>query len=106
MIQQTIALILIFYFLFKLLLQRKNKQVSGIEFLFWLLFWVISGLVIAFIKEIDSIVAYLGFSASGINALLYLSVAVLFYLIFKLRLKLEKTEREITKIVREIALKK
>ncbi|KKQ54143.1 MAG: hypothetical protein US83_C0002G0102 [Candidatus Falkowbacteria bacterium GW2011_GWC2_38_22] len=79
---------------------------SGLEFLFWLFFWLLAGLTIVLLKEIDALVAYLGFSATGINALLYLSVAILFYLIFKLRLKLEKTEREITKIVRAIALKK
>lgn len=106
MIQQIIAFLVISYFLIKLIVQKKNKQVGGLEFLFWLLFWCSAGLLIALIKEIDSLVAFLGFSATGINALLYLSVAILFYLIFKLRLKLEKTEREITKIVREIALKK
>lgn len=106
MTQQVIALLVIAYFLIKLIVQRKNKQVSGLEFIFWLSFWLLAGLLIALIKEIDALVAFLGFSASGINALLYLSVVILFYLIFKLRLKLEKTEREITKIVREIALKK
>ncbi|HAM89003.1 TPA: DUF2304 domain-containing protein [Candidatus Falkowbacteria bacterium] len=106
MTQQIIAFLVILYFLIKLIVQRKNKQVSGLEFLFWLFFWLLAGLTIVLLKEIDALVAYLGFSATGINALLYLSVAILFYLIFKLRLKLEKTEREITKIVRAIALKK
>lgn len=87
-------------------MQKKKKRVSGVEFYFWLIFWLFVGIIIIFIKKIDYLVASLGFSSSGIDAILYLSVAVLFYLIFKLRLKLEKTEREITKIVRAIALKK
>jgi len=105
MFQQIIALIIILYFLIKLFWQRKNKQVGGAEFVFWLMFWLLSGLIVILIKELDILVAVLGFSASGIDVLLYLSVAVLFYLIFRLRLKLEKSEREITKIVREIALR-
>lgn len=104
--QQIIALLLILFFIVRLFWQKKRKHVSGAEFWFWLIFWLFVGAMIVFIKKIDYLVASMGFSATGIDALLYLSVAVLFYLIFKLRLKLEKTEREITKIVREIALKK
>ena len=50
------------------------------------------------------IVANLGFSGSGIDILLYIGIVVLIYFIFKLRIRLEKIEREITKIVREISL--
>ncbi len=106
MFQQVIALLVIGLFLARLFWQRKNKQVSRIEFFFWLIFWFLAVLVIIFIKKIDILVAGLGFSATGIDVLLYLSVAVLFYFIFRLRLKFEKIDREITKIVREIAIKK
>ncbi|MCK4540160.1 DUF2304 family protein [Candidatus Parcubacteria bacterium] len=106
MFQQIIALLIILFFLVRLFWQRKNKQVSRTEFFFWLIFWFLVALVIIFIKKIDILVAGLGFSATGIDVLLYLSVAALFYLIFRLRLKLEKIDREITKIVREIAVKK
>ena len=106
MFQQIIALLVIGFFLARIFVQRKNKQVSRTEFLFWLIFWFLSAMVIVFIKKIDILVADLGFSAAGIDVLLYLSVAALFYLIFRLRIKLEKIDREITKIVREIAIKK
>ena len=106
MFQQIIALLVIAFFLARIFKQRKNKQVSRTEFLFWIVFWFLSAMVIVFIKKIDTLVADLGFSAAGIDVLLYLSVAALFYLIFRLRVKLEKIDREITKIVREIALKK
>ncbi|MCK5510779.1 DUF2304 family protein [Candidatus Parcubacteria bacterium] len=106
MFQQIIALMVIGFFLARIFIQRKNKQVSRTEFLFWLIFWFLSAMVIVFIKKIDILVADLGFSAAGIDVLLYLSVAALFYLIFRLRIKLEKIDREITKIVREIAIKK
>ena len=106
MFQQIIALLVIIFFLFRLVRQRKNKQIGRMEFFLWFFFWILSVFVIVFIKKIDILVADLGFSASGIDVLLYLSVAALFYLIFRLRLKLEKIDREITKIVRSIAIKK
>jgi Leucine-rich repeat (LRR) protein len=55
-------------------------------------------------KQIDQLVISLGFSGSGINFLLYLTIIILFYLVFKLRLSLAKTESSITKLARQIAL--
>jgi len=103
MLQQVIAIIIILYFLVKLYIQKRNKKISKNEFLFWVVFWTLAVLAILSIKWIDKIVANLGFSGSGIEILLYLSVVILIYFVFKLRLRLEKIEKDITKIVREIS---
>lgn len=103
MIQQILAALIVFSFLGRLIWQKKQKKISGGEFAFWLIFWFFVLLAILFLKFIDSFVANLGFSASGIDVLIYLAVAVLFYFVFRLRIKLEKIERDITKMVREIS---
>lgn len=105
MIQQLLAILIILFLLFKLIWQKRNKQIFVNEFIFWLLFWIIALLAVVFIKKIDNIVANLGFSGSGIDVLLYISIVVLFYWVFSMRLKLEKMDRNITKIIREISLK-
>lgn len=105
MFQQILALIVIAFFLARLFWQKQKQLISGSEFIFWLAFWFFAGLAIVALKQIDRLVASLGFSGSGIEVLLYLAIAILFYLIFRLRLRLEKTERDLTKIVRAIALK-
>ena len=51
-------------------------------------------------------VVVIGASASGIEALIYLSILIIFHLIFRLRLRQEKIEKEITKLVREQAISK
>jgi len=106
MTQQIIALLFILLFVLRLYQQRKKKQINGNEFLFWLSFWSLGAIAIIFIKQLDSLLAQLGFSSGGINFLLYLSVLSLFYFIFKLRLKINKLEKNLTDLVREIALKK
>lgn len=106
MFQQIIALIIICFFLARLLWQKQKKQIGGGEFLFWLSFWIVAAAAIAGIKWIDKLLAQLGFSGSGIEVLFYLAVIILFYLIFKIRLRQEKQEKEITKITRKIALNK
>lgn len=83
---------------------RRKNLINRSEFIFWLIFWLLSGLAIAAIKKIDELAAALGFSAEGIEILFYLAVVIAFYLIFRLRLRQEKIERNITKIVRKIAL--
>lgn len=105
MLQQIIALIFIAFFLSRLYWQKKKNYIGINEFIFWLIFWLAAAGLIIFLKYIDILVADLGFSGRGIDVLLYLSAAVLFYLVFRLRLKLEKIEQDITKVVKNLALK-
>lgn len=106
MLQQILALIFIAFFLLRLFQQKKKNQISGNEFTFWFSFWGLGALAIIFIKQLDRLVESLGFSGSGINFLLYLAVLSLFYLIFKLRLKISKLDKNLTDLVRVITLKK
>jgi len=106
MMQQLIALIFISLFIIRLFQQKNKKQINSNEFVFWLSFWGLGALAIIFIRQLDQLLERLGFSGSGINFLLYLAVLSLFYLIFKLRLKISKLEKNLTDLVREIALKK
>jgi small membrane protein len=104
MFQQIIALIIISFFLSRLFWQKQKKQIGINEFIFWLIFWLFAACAIIFLKWLDKLVANLGFSSSGIDILIYISVVILFYLIFKLRLKIEKIEKNITKIIKNIAI--
>jgi hypothetical protein len=104
MFQQIIALVIITFFIVRLLPQRKKDQISKNEFYFWLIFWLGTALAVIFIKVIDQIVLFLGFSGSGINFLLYLAIMMLFYFIFRMRLRIVKMDKELTKIARKIAL--
>jgi len=106
MIQQAAALIIIFFFIFRLFWQKRNKTISNNEYIFWLFFWLISATTIIFIKWIDKFVAFLGFSGSGIQVLFYFSIVVIFFLIFRIRLRQERMEKNITKIIKHISLEK
>jgi small membrane protein len=104
MLQQIIALIIIVYFIAKLSIQKKRGAVSSREYVFWLVFWLASLTAIMLLRPLDRLVGRLGFSGTGIEVLLYLSVAILFYFIFRIRLRLEKMEKNITTIVRGLAM--
>lgn len=106
MFQQILALIIILFFLSRIFWQKKKKQINNNEFIFWLFFWFIAGFAIISIKKIDRLVAQLGFSGSGIEILFYLAIIILVYLVFKIRIRQAKIEKNITDIVRNMALKK
>lgn len=103
MFQISIALVVIIVFMLRLLWQKRKNQITKNEFIFWFSFWLVSAVVIIFIKKIDSLVSTLGFSGSGIQILLYFSVATLFYFIFRVRLRIERLEQNLTKLIEKDA---
>lgn len=105
-LQQLLALIIISFFVFRLIKQKNKKEVGLNEFILWLIFWLSSAIAILFLKKLDYFAATLGFSASGINLLFYGATLILFYFIFKLRLRLAKLDRDLTDLTREITLLK
>lgn len=98
MIQMLVAAIVILFFLAKLYWQKRKGAVSLGEFIFWLIFWLVTLVLVLFLKQLDRLVASLGFSVPAVQVAAYLAIAVLFYFIFRVRLKLEKIEENLTKI--------
>jgi hypothetical protein len=71
--------------------------------LFWVAFWILVS-VITLLPQTTSIVAAMVGVGRGADLVIYASLIVLFYLVFRVFVKIEDTEREITKLVRKIAL--
>ena len=70
----------------------------------WLIFWVLIGLLGVVPHEVSSRVAgWLGF-ASNINAVIFIALAFLVVLCFYLSAKIDRMERKITELVRQLAL--
>ena len=106
MLQQILALIVIIFFLLRLFGQKKKKQISGSEFLLWLIFWILALGAIIFLKQIDQLTARLGFSGAAINFLVYLAVLALIYQVFSMRLHIAKMEKNISELNQALTLKK
>ncbi len=105
MFQQIIALLVIAFLLERTYRQHQKKLIGKNELWFWIVFWISASFAVIFIKQIDALLRSLGFSATGINFLLYISIVAIFYFIFRLRLRVEKLEKSLTRLTREDALK-
>ncbi len=100
---QIMALVFVTFTASRAILRRIDKKISFGELVFWLAIW--SGLIfVVFFPDYTSFIANLIGIGRGIDVIIYTSIGLLFYLIFRLYVKLEETDRQITQLIREIAL--
>jgi hypothetical protein len=87
----------------RVFLQRKSKNFSFGEFLFWSSIWVFV-ILVGFSKPIlQRIADYVGISR-GVDLLIYGGILLLFYMVYRLYAKIDKQEQEITQLVTKIAV--
>lgn len=101
---QLILIILIILAVLRLLYQLKNKNISLGQFLIWLFIWSVAIIIIS-APAITTYLATIVGIGRGVDLAIYISVIAIFYLLFKLLLRIEKIEKDITKIIRIEALK-
>jgi len=83
--------------------QFKKGALTIAWLLFWILFWLAAGTVALLPQTTDTVARLVGVGR-GADAVIYLSLIALFYLVFRTYVKIEKTEHEITKLVRKLSL--
>ncbi len=99
-----IILFLIFISLFlKTVLKWRKKELSLGEGFGWSLLWVL-GFVLAVKPDTASYFAKILGIGRGVDLAIYTALIILFYLHFALMVRLEKVNRDITRLTREKAL--
>jgi hypothetical protein len=86
------------------MLRMRDKHISLGEFSFWSLIWIAVIFVALFPFVITRISWALGIER-GVDLAIYVSIILLFYLMFRLYVGLDNQNKEITKLVREISIK-
>ena len=104
MLIQIIIIIFVLFALSRVLLRFKNNEITIKEFLFWLIFWIAVSITVL-LPQTTSLLASWAGVGRGVDLVIYISIVALFYMIFRIFVRLEKIEQDITKIVREIGMK-
>lgn len=94
----------IIFLLFKLTRQYQRKEINTQEFFVWFLFWVFAGIASFFVRALDPLAKYFGVSRA-IDLGVYVAIAILFYVVYRFFVHLERIEKNITLLVRSRALK-
>ncbi len=88
----------------RLIKQARNNKLSNFSLLAWLVLWL-AILLVFWQPEITSWLAFnLGVNR-GADLVVYLSIIIIFYLLYRIFVHLNKIEEAITKVVREEAIK-
>jgi len=86
-------------------LRIRDKEISIREFLFWSAIWATTILVSVYPDVMWVITDMLGIGRA-VDVLIYSSIILLFYLMFRVYVNTEKQSHQLTKLVREIAIEK
>ena len=99
-----ILLILGFVLAFAITWRRfRQNLIAFTEALLWSILWL-SGIAVTLIPKLTEYLASLFGVGRGVDLVLYIAVAIQFFLIFKLFILNEQTERKITNLVEREAL--
>ena len=101
---QYILILAIVLILSQTLNKFRAKNISLREFLFWVIFWLLVAAAILMPKATVFLANYLGVGR-GADLVVYASLIFVFYMIFRLFVRQQKIERDISKIVEEVAKK-
>ena len=100
---QIIVTLFVFLVVFRQLKKYRDNTLKIGEFLSWLLLWA-AVLVAFWMPQSTSYVADVFGIGRGVDLAIYAAVLMIFYLIFRVYLKLDRQQKEITKIIRHLAL--
>lgn len=86
-------------------LRLKDKSISISGFIFWSLIWLFVIIFAALPNAFNWLSTLFGIGRPT-DLAIYISIILLFYLIFRLYVRMDRQSQEITKLVREIATSK
>jgi hypothetical protein len=100
-----ITLLMILFALFaysRVILRMRKGEITVAEFAFWSILWI-SVIVVALIPSFATAIAVLLGIGRGVDVMVYLSILVLFYLVFRAYVKMEHIEHELTLMTRNLS---
>ncbi len=102
---QIIFIIFSIFAFSRVYMNIKEKNLKGREAFFWLVFWGAAVLVLLY-PGVSTFTSNIFGVERGADFIIYLAIILLAYMIFRLYAKLTHLERNITKIIRTIAIRK
>ncbi len=86
------------------ILRLRDHKISVGEFVFWTVIWA-TVITTAWLPQTANVISH-GFGVSRpIDLAVYVSILLMFYLIFRVYVQQEQLQQETTKLVREIAMR-
>ncbi|HAV11403.1 MAG TPA: DUF2304 domain-containing protein [Candidatus Moranbacteria bacterium] len=91
------VLIFIIFAISRVLLRFNSKELSFKEMFFWLLIWSSVLVAVIFPKVTTDMATFIGIGR-GADSAFFISILLLFYLIFRLYVKIDNADKDITEL--------
>ena len=101
----VIVLVVGFFAVSRVLLRWREGKINLGELVFWSGIWI-GAMIFALFPGVLSFLSNRAGFRRGMDFLIAVSIIVLFYLLFRVYVKLDEIGQEISKVVRELAIKK
>ncbi len=101
---QIMLLVFVLFAASRAVLQFRGGTIRFGALTFWLLIWAVALVAIFYPEETTRLAKILGIGR-GVDVVVYASIAILFYLVFRLHVYLENIRTEISHLIREVAIK-
>lgn len=101
---QIMLLVFVLFAASRAVLQFRGGSIRFGALTFWLLIWAVAIVAIFYPEETTRLAKLLGIGR-GVDVVVYASIAILFYLVFRLHVYLENIRTEISRLIREVAIK-
>ncbi|MFA6522263.1 MAG: DUF2304 domain-containing protein [Patescibacteria group bacterium] len=103
MIFQALLITFAFFALAKTYRQYQHRKVSLYWSVLWAVIWVVLIVVACIPQTTDLLANYVGVE-KGADLFVYSSIVILFYALYRTLTRQEKIQKELTDLVREIAI--
>ena len=98
-----IALLFILFAVSRTILRFKDGSITTGEMVFWVLFWATGAIALLLPGKTDQI-AHLFGATSGVNIIIYVSIILIYYLVFRIYIKINALSHELTRLIRSLAI--
>jgi|SRR3989344_3933645 len=102
---QILLLAFILFALSRVILRSREKILSNQASLFWIFIWL-AALVGILLPATTTRIAELFGVGRGVDVIVYISLALLFYLVFRIYVMIEDIRHEVSFLIRHLALRK
>jgi len=102
---QIAIIVFAIFALSRVFINYRGSKSSFFEFVFWTLVWI-GIIVFALIPQFSDLISKNLGIAKGVDLLAYTSIVLLFYLIYRMYIRIDAMGRQMTSLVRTLALQK
>ncbi len=100
---QILFTLFVLYALSAVVMRKRAQDLGPRGTAFWILFWLCTAVFVWYPEATNQIAQAFGIGR-GADFVLYISLVVIFFVLFRLHVKLESMSRDVTKVVRDKAL--